>query len=63
MFLKNVATASQVDFFRISRIFQTCFYCFSPANTIEKNLVELVLLSHILAIFKVSRQYAYDRDL
>jgi len=40
-FSKNVVTASQVDFFRISRIFSTCFHGFLPANTTEKKLVEL----------------------
>jgi len=47
----------KLNFFRISPIFPTCFHCFLPAIKIEKKTrLITVLLSHILAIFKVSRQ-------
>jgi len=58
IFQKKVVTTCQVEYFRISHIILTCFHCFLPANTIEKKLVELQFYqpSHILAIFKVSKQ-------
>jgi len=36
-FFKNVVISSKFNFFRISWHFPTCFGCFLPANTTEKN--------------------------
>jgi len=39
--LKNHVTTSNLNFFRISGFFLTCFGYFLPANTTDKKLVEL----------------------
>jgi len=46
---------SKLNFFQISDIFPTCFGCFMPANTTNKNcwIIE-ILLYPFFAIFKVS---------
>jgi len=64
-FPNNVITTSKLKFCRISGSFPTCFGCFLSANTADRNPLNYrsFSLRHILAIFKVSRQQACDRDL
>ena len=60
---KNVVIASEVNFFRISGIFPTCFCCFLPENTTNKNrLIIGTLLNHFFATFKVSRRAAFETE-
>jgi len=50
-----------LEFFFISGIFPTCFGCFLPANTTNKNRWILeILVNHFFAIFKVSRPGTFE---
>jgi len=40
-FSKNIVATTKLQFFRISRIFLTCFGCFLSANTADQKHVDL----------------------
>jgi len=63
IFKKTYRRHFYVKFFQISGIFPSCFGCFIPANTTNKNrsIIE-ILLYHFFAIFKVSRPVAVETE-
>jgi len=51
----------RVEFFQISGVFPTCFGCFLPANSTNKNRRNIeILLYHFFAVFKVSRPVTFE---
>jgi len=60
---KNVVITSDLNFFQISGIFPTCFGCFLPTNTTNKNLwIIQIFINHFFTVFKVSRPETFETE-